>query len=405
MDNAEFWQILIGFSPPGADIDFARRQLAIAYGNCSQSRTGIQDYFNRSKPPSYIRCAMNAANKNLTDCVFPKLSPVMRARIKEGTKPVDIFHGALSRAEAHEALTIGYVLAIPYLLRNVYKVLGGVGVRDVAVARWLDAVCKDPPRFELLRRQRQTDVRLHDDEPERITDSYQNRLDDLCAADLPNGPKTGVRAAFENSRARLEALAAAQMERLDREARATSHMEKLGRHEVRLIPEWYAPIEGVELLCTPDALVEEGRIMHHCVGSYVGSVLAGHCFIVSVKVMGNGGKSGAILHRSTAELQEQTDHVGNKYLIIFQHKAKHNAVPNPKCTNLLAEALRFWHNVIAEQAKEKMQSRVLVAVAESGNGVTAMSTDDLRSVAATILACAPRYSDDREIAVPQSEAP
>jgi hypothetical protein len=400
MDNAEFWQILIGFSPPGADIDFARQQLNYPNGNLCNNPTDIRDYFNRVKPPSYIRCAMNAANKNLTDCVFPKLSPAMRARIKEGTKPVDIFHGALNRAEAHEALTLGYVLAIPYLLRNAYKQLGGVGVRDVAVARWLDAVCKDPPRFELLRRQRLPAENRY------VTDSYQNHLDDLCAADLPNGPKTGVRAAFENSRARLEALGARMRERLAQERLAiNSAYGKSEQKEIRLIPEWYAPIEGVELLCTPDALVEEGRIMHHCVGSYVGSVLAGHRFIVSVKVMGNGGKSGAILHRSTAELQEQTDHVGNKYLIIFQHKAKHNAVPNPKCTNLLAEALRFWHNVIAEQAKEKMQSRVLVAVAESGNGVTAMSTDDLRSVAATILACAPRYSDDREIAVPQSEAP
>jgi hypothetical protein len=367
--DEEWWQIVIGFSPPGRNVDYAKQQLRLRNGHIGTDPSFIRDYYTRlyERNPSYLRAIVNTVNPKTQACVFPKLSKAMQARVQAGTKPVEFFNEELTRAEAHDALMNGYVMALPYLMRNVYRILGGSNVRDCTVARWLDAVCKDPERLELLRRER---VVLNrgggGGRPYEYRDSYIRHIEDLRAEDFPNGLKTGVRRAFERSEARRAQVLA------DEEARAARY--EGGRTEaskpvVDLIPEWYIPFEGVELLTSRADLDEEGHQMHHCVGSYAGYVMRGDCSILRIRV----GK-----HKSTAEVRYDLDFdvaVGplgtpiprarKNGIRVVQHKGPCNASPAAANTARLYQAIEFWHKALDDRAKMLTAEPVAVPQTEA----------------------------------------
>lgn len=360
MGNSQWWQIVIGFSPPGKDIDYAREQLRIESPHDMRDPAEIRDYYARlyERNPSYLRALVNTVNPKTQGCVFPKLSKAMQARIVAGTKPVDFFNGELNKAEAHEALTLGYVMALPYLMRNVYRVLGGSNVRDCTVARWLDAVCKDPERLALLTREREP-PRGRAERPWMVRDSYARHIDDLRAEDIVNGVKTGVRAAFERSERRRQEV----LEREEARA-AQEHVSPGGRpvkDQVALIPEWWMPIEGIEILTSRAELEAEGREMHHCVATYTGYVMSGECSILRIRV----GRA-----KSTAEVRYQMQTMtrfpdSRKRITVIQHKGPCNATPAAACSTKLYKAIEFWHKALDERAKVAAESAKVAA--ESAN--------------------------------------
>lgn len=82
----------------------------------------------------------------------------------------------------------------------------------------------------------------------------------------------------------------------------------------------------IVVLSTPDDLIEEGKQMHHCVGSYVERVARGDCLIYSVRKKENPSKPLATIE------------VRNKKVI--QVRAPHNGVPDKDISNFV----RKWEN-------------------------------------------------------------
>jgi hypothetical protein len=76
--------------------------------------------------------------------------------------------------------------------------------------------------------------------------------------------------------------------------------------EGRLIspPKWWKPVKYAKLLNTPAKLVQEGRDMNHCVGTYANEVRHGHSTIVSFNLNGQ---------RATVELSRDGTRVKQCY--------------------------------------------------------------------------------------------
>jgi hypothetical protein len=253
---------------------------------------------------------------------YPKVSRSCQARITLGEKPVDVLPG-LTAKEANDALTIGFITPLPYLLRNITKAMGnGCTVRSLHVARWLDACANDPARMTAIAR---PSTRRGEEE----WGMYYERLDEIQDTDLSNGIDTGVSVAFANARERVRLFEAANPVEPE-----TPSSEK----EVRTapVPDWWKPIRCATLLNHPAQLRQEGLIMHHCVSSYGSAVSQRLSVIVSItvrdfKTMGANG----IVRRSTAELSWD----GKR---IVQHKGAFNATPHVLCQLALNVCMRRW---------------------------------------------------------------
>lgn len=385
MGNMEWWQIVVGFG--NGDVAYAADQLRHIEPHTNHSRKQIRAFFLRAyeQTPSYLRAVVNTVNPKTQTCVFPKLSRAVQARIQAGEKPVDIFHGTLTKAEAHDALTHGYVLAVPYLMRDVHRALGGQNVRDVTVARWLAAVIADPARLAALTREQARD----DGAGYHFTDSYRRHIDDLCAEDIDNGIKTGVPRAFQNSRDRMRRMnerVAAQQEEVARQAALAG--DRAGRRlvgkPIDLIPEWYVPVEGIEILTSREALDREGREMHHCVAGYNGYVQSGDCSILKIRT--KKGKSTAevryeAIYTNSISASPITE-LGARYLgvdrtlvnarrgrthtiRVIQHKGPCNALPHADNVNLLMTTIGFWHERLDEMARNAAGNGKSVAVPQT----------------------------------------
>ncbi len=368
MGNMEWWQIVVGFG--NGDVAYAADQLRHIEPYTYHSRKQIRAFFLRAyeQTPSYLRAVVNTVNPKTQTCVFPKLSRAVQARIQAGEKPVDIFHGTLTKAEAHDALTHGYVLAVPYLMRDVYRALGGQNVRDVTVARWLAAVIADPARLAALTREQARD----DGAGYHFTDSYRHHIDDLCAEDIDNGIKTGVPRAFQNSRDRMRRMnerVAAQQEEVARQAALAGNRtgRRLVGKPIDLIPEWYVPVEGIEILTSREALDREGREMHHCVAGYNGYVQAGDCSILKIRT--KSGKSTAEVRYKRRPTEPSVYHspIHTHTIRVIQHKGPCNALPHADNVNLLVTAIGFWHDRLDEMVRN--------AAADNDQSVAVPQTD------------------------------
>jgi len=219
---------------------------------------------------------------------YPKVAREVQARLVLGHKPEQILPG-LTPSEARKALTEGYdnlsssKTTVAWLLRDVTDATRYWNhVNSVPVARWLAASLYDKQRKAALLTERVEQgpggAEIHG----RLID----RIDEIRASDLPNGPKTSVRDAFTHAAARHYA----QWEKDNENA------------EGRLIspPTWWKPVKYAKLLNSPAKLVREGRDMKHCVGTYTQAVRSGNSVIVSFCLNGE---------RATAELSRDGKHV------------------------------------------------------------------------------------------------
>jgi hypothetical protein len=219
---------------------------------------------------------------------YPHVAREVQARLVIGHKPEQILPG-LTPSEARKALTQGYdnlstsKTAAAWLLRDVTDATRYWShVNSVPVARWLAASLSDKQRKAALLTEREErgpgGAEIHG----RLID----RIDEIRASDLPNGPKTSVRDAFTHAAARHYA----QWEKDNENA------------EGRLIspPSWWKPVKYAKLLNSPAKLVREGRDMKHCVGTYTHEVRRGNSVIVSFCLNGE---------RATAELSRDGSYV------------------------------------------------------------------------------------------------
>jgi len=238
---------------------------------------------------------------------YPQVAREVQARLVLGHKPEKILPG-LTPAEARKALTVGYdststqKTAAAWILRDVGKEPERFVRRDlperitsVPVARWLASVMSDKKRREAL-------LTEHEERGVGgavIRGRFIDRIDEITPADLPNGPKTSVRDAFQSA-----------------VARAYATWEKGSEtDENRVIspPKWWKPVKYAKLVNTPGKLVREGREMSHCVGGpyYLDSVRRGQSVIVSFNIKGE---------RATAQLSRDGTH-------ILQYRGPHNREP------------------------------------------------------------------------------
>lgn len=223
---------------------------------------------------------------------YPQVAREVQARLVLGHKPEQILPG-LTPSEARKALTEGYdgrssnKTAAAWIIRDVLLLLVSANARPAAetsvpVARWLAASLSDKQRKAALLTERVE----HGPGGAEIHGRLIDRIDEIRASDLPNGPKTSVRDAFTHAAARHYA----QWEKDNENA------------EGRLIapPSWWKPVKYAKLLNSPAKLVREGRDMKHCVGTYTHEVRRGNSVIVSFCLNGE---------RATAELSRDGKHV------------------------------------------------------------------------------------------------
>jgi len=142
---------------------------------------------------------------------------------------------------------------------------------------------------------------------ERITFTYVNLLDEILAEDLVNGMRTDPDIAFAQSQDRIEKSWLADMgENVD-------------------LPAGPAPdTKQIVQIKTSNALLEEGRLMKHCVGGYVKACVRGDSFIYHVCVNDK---------HSTLEISKR-DGVWR----LIQHAATKNVKP----ANNNIEAVNAW---------------------------------------------------------------
>ena len=221
---------------------------------------------------------------------YPQLSRKVQAKLVLGAKPEQILRG-LTPSEARKALCEGYdgmstrKTAAEWLLRGVELPNRGA-VESVPVARWVAASMANAPRRAALF----TEHIERGPGGGEIHGRFIDRIDEIRAADLPNGPKTSVREAFSRAAARMY-----------------KEWEKDNENkEERLIapPKWWKPVRYTKLLNTPGKLVKEGREMQHCVGTYTHAVRRGDSVIVSFNILGQ---------RATVELSRDGKRVKQCY--------------------------------------------------------------------------------------------
>lgn len=231
---------------------------------------------------------------------YPKLSRQVQAKLVLGAKPEQILRG-LTPSEARKALCDGYdgmssrKTAAAWLLKGFRErstfpygtgTLPDINTESVPVARWIAASLANKPRREALFTERVE----HGPGGAEIHGRLIDRIDEIRPVDLPNGPKTSVRDAFAHAANRLY-----------------KQWEKDNEHkEDRLIapPRWWKPVKYAKLLNTPGKLVQEGRDMRHCIGTYTHAVRRGDSVIVSFNIKGQ---------RATVELSRDGKRVKQCY--------------------------------------------------------------------------------------------
>lgn len=239
---------------------------------------------------------------------YPRASIAIQARIALGAAPSSVLKG-LTRREAHEALMAGgYDTAVSYLCSEVPTTLQ---VDSVDVARWLRACWRDTPRRTALE-----EVRVERVAGEEVRGRLIDRVDEIQPDDLPRGPATGVRDAFERAARR----AYAQWEH-GAESDATPLAPR---------PRWWRAVRCARLLDTSAALIAEGRAQRHCVGGYAAAVRAQRSVIVSIRV-----RVGGVVHASTVELTRDGRSVR-------QHRGRDNMEPPQLCVAAVRVLMRRW---------------------------------------------------------------
>jgi len=230
---------------------------------------------------------------------YPRVVPVVAARLILGERPVDLAPG-LTKREARAWLCNGAPPVAEWYLEQ-HEVPGAV--YDLAVARWLVARWRKPEQREALERPRAEVIA-----GQRIEGCYLDRVDELRRGDLT----TSVEATFRRAARRLTR----QMERA---------LESRGE-PLRAPPRWWRPVRCARLLLSGQDLVREGRALDHCVGVYADSVRSGRSVLIGICVLGQ---------RSTAELDPETLHVR-------QHRGYGNGEPPALCQRALEVCLRRW---------------------------------------------------------------
>lgn len=137
----------------------------------------------------------------------------------------------------------------------------------------------------------------------------------LRASDLPRGrgyERASVDAVFERAGERLR--------------RALEKSMRSRGEPLRAAPRWWRPARCAGLLLSAAELAAEGRVLEHCVASYVPYVRRGESVIVGLCVLG---------HRSTVELDPRT-------VDVRQHKGPGNEAPHALCVRALEVMVRRW---------------------------------------------------------------
>lgn len=238
---------------------------------------------------------------------YPQASLAIQARLALGETPAQVLAGLTAR-EAHEALAAGVEDPVAWIIRDVPD---ACSAHSVAVARWIVACHADPARWAALCTERTERVAGAEVRGRLIT-----RTDELEPVDLARGVATGVQAAFEAAARRLYAAW---------EKGAQDNATPLAPK-----PRWWQPVRCARILDTPSALVAEGRLMAHCVGSYAPHVQSQRSVVVALRI-----KVGTVVHASTAELSRDGRHV-------HQHRGHGNGAAPALCVRALDVLRRRW---------------------------------------------------------------
>lgn len=224
-----------------------------------------------------------------------------------GARPVDLAPG-LTAAEADAYLRWCAENRLRRSTDPADWVLASLGTDEdlprpsLPVALWLRDRWRDPAQRAALTRERQGQIA-----GEVVHGTYLSRIDELLPDDLEKSVEATFRKAAERLRVRME--------------RALKKTDK----RLTCAPDWFVPVEGVTLLDTGPALVEEGRQMKHCVATYATAVQSKKSLIFGINAGGC---------RSTAEVSYD--------LTVRQHKAQGNKEPAQPCKDRLTEALAIW---------------------------------------------------------------
>ena len=219
------------------------------------------------------------------------------ASLNLGKKPIDVSPAGLTSKEAHIWLKHGAPDGFFWLVENSpgAKYLDReIYIDTIEIARWLSSVLLDPKRRELLLKERE----IRGPYGELLVIRFIDRIDELRNEDIVRGPKTSVDDVFNRASERLTKDALERMKEMH---------EKLADD-----PKWWVNIPFVHILNTPSKLVEEGKIMRHCVGQYAGYVKNKESVVASIVVRGE---------RSTVEFDYRTGRVK-------QHMSYNNEAPS-----------------------------------------------------------------------------
>jgi hypothetical protein len=141
-------------------------------------------------------------------------------------------------------------------------------------------------------------------------------------------------------------------------------------------------IDGVAMrpLTDEDGIVEEGREMDHCVGSYVGRAREGRSLLIS-QISAHG--------RSTVEVGLVRGDDGAPALEVVQNKAAGNAEPPPAHVAAVAKLLKSF----AEQFRRDLERRIGYAstMAEEDKGYEMLTPGELAALKEVALADLRRF--------------
>lgn len=121
--------------------------------------------------------------------------------------------------------------------------------------------------------------------------------------------------------------------------------EELRELKIKPIFQKFAEYSGYELLTTNHELIEEGKMMHHCVGTYSGAVDGGRCAIYRV--------FGHTLQLNFTEDWSLKNNKQNKKISIGQYMGYDNSAPP---SNLLEEVKTIINNFNLEHYDELNQT-------------------------------------------------
>jgi len=232
---------------------------------------------------------------------YPKVFVLAAIRIARGETPVQLSNGVLTKKEAHEWLSSGMddMYPVDWLLRNITIVPQGK-VKSPLLARWLLAAEKRGGLGQLTRVRVQYGPR-----GQRMEFRFVDVIDHVTEADLVNGPNTTIEDAFQSASNRGGEEYARRFE---------EDFRSIGKE-----PAVWKLIPGARYLKTPSALVNEGREMKHCAGTYIRNVEEGYSAVVAMNL--NGA-------RSTFEVRIEDN-------VVTQHMGLNDKRPPQVCIEAL----------------------------------------------------------------------